>query len=103
MTREVERTDDGRYVVVDGRRWRTADPALPDDVRERLLHHLGVGRSGVRTARRDGDDAAVRAARARVQLAKTGLGERGEAWWDQDDDARRARWESALRDLDALA
>ena len=42
VTREVERTDDGRYVVVDGRRWRTADPALPDDVRERLLHHLGV-------------------------------------------------------------
>ena len=46
MTREVERTDDGRYVVVDGRRWRTADPALPDDVRARLLHHLGVARSG---------------------------------------------------------
>ena len=48
MTREVERTDDGRYVVVDGRRWRTADPDLPDDVRERLLHHLGVARSRVR-------------------------------------------------------
>lgn len=54
MSREVERTDDGRFVVVDGRRWRTADPALP------------------------GDDAAVRSARARVQLAKTGLGERGD-------------------------
>jgi hypothetical protein len=27
VTREVERTDDGRYVVVvDGRRWRTAGP-----------------------------------------------------------------------------
>ncbi len=100
MTREVERTDDGRYVVVVGRRWRTADPALPDDVRERLLHHLGVGRSGVRTAKASGDDAAVAAARARVQLAKTGLGERGTAWWEQDDDERRARWEGALRDLD---
>jgi hypothetical protein len=93
MTREVERTDDGRYVVVDGRSWRTADPHLPDDVRERLLHHLGVARSG--------DEAAVAAARARVQLAKTGLGERGPAWWDQDDDARRARWETALRELEA--
>ncbi len=75
MSRQVERTDDGRYVVVDGRRWRTADPALPDDVRERLLHHLGAARSAVRKAR--GDDVAVAAARARVQAAKTGLGERG--------------------------
>ena len=100
MTREVERTDDGRFVVVDGRRWRTADPALPDDVRARLLHHLGVARSGVRTAGQAGDDAAVSAARAQVQLAKTGLGERGEPWWDQDDEARRARWEAALVALD---
>jgi hypothetical protein len=100
VTREVGRTDDGRFVVVDGRRWRTADPLLPDDVRERLLHHLGVGRSGVRAARRSGDDAAVTAARARVQLAKMGLGERGPAWWDQDDDQRRARWEAALQELD---
>jgi len=100
MSREVERTDDGRYVVVDGRRWRTADPLLPDDVRARLLHHLGVARSAVRTAGRAGDDAAVAAARARVQLAKTGLGERGPAWWDEDDDARRARWERALDELE---
>lgn len=75
MTREVEPTEDGRYVVVDGRRWRTADPALPDDVRARLLHHLGAARSGVRTA---ADDAARTGARARVQVAKTGLGERGD-------------------------
>jgi hypothetical protein len=100
MTREVERTPDGRYVVVDGRRWRTADPDLPDDVRARLLHHLGVARSGVRAAGRAGDDAAVADARARVQLAKTGLGERGAAWWEQDDDERRARWEAALRALE---
>jgi hypothetical protein len=100
MTREVERTPDGRYVVVEGRRWRTADPDLPDDVRARLLHHLGVARSGVRTAGRAGDEAAVAAARARVQLAKIGLGERGPAWWDQDEDERRARWEAALRGLE---
>ena len=100
MTREVERTPDGRYVVVEGRRWRTADPDLPDDVRARLLHHLGVARSGVRTAGRAGDETAVAAARARVQLAKTGLGERGPAWWDQDEDERRGRWEAALRGLE---
>jgi hypothetical protein len=100
VAREVERTPDGRWVVVDGRRWRTADPGLPDDVRERLLHHLGVGRSGVRAAMGTGDGDAVVAARKRVQLAKTGLGERGPAWWDQEDEERRARWESALRALD---
>ena len=100
MTREVERTPDGRHVVVDGRRWRTADPDLPDDVRARLLHHLGVARSGVRTAGRAGDEAAVAEARARVQQAKTGLGERGAAWWEQDDEERRARWEAALRALE---
>jgi hypothetical protein len=96
MKREVDRTPDGRHVVVDGRRWRTADPALPDDVRTRLLHHLGVARSAVRTAP---DEEGVTAARARVQLAKTGLGERGPAWWEQDDEQRRARWETALREL----
>ena len=101
MTREVGRTEDGRWLVVDGRRWRAADPALPDDVRARLLHHLGVARSAVRSSGRAGDDAALAAARARVQLAKTGLGERGPAWWEQDDAARRARWEAALAALDA--
>jgi hypothetical protein len=90
-------TDDGRWIVVDGRRWRKADPSLPDDVRARLLSHLGVARSAVRTAT---DPTAVRAARDRVQLAKVGLGERGPAWWDQDDDARRTRWEAALAALD---
>ena len=99
--RDVERTDDGRWLVVDGRRWRAADPDLPEDVRERLLHHLGVGRSAVRTAVRAGDGEAERTARARVQLAKTGLGERGPAWWDQQPAERRARWEEALGWLDA--
>ena len=98
--RQVERTDDGRWLVVDGRRWRAADPELPEVVRARLLHHLGVARSTVRTAGSSGDDTAVRAARQRVQLAKTGLGERGPAWWEQDDAARRARWETALQALE---
>ena len=99
-SREVERTDDGRWIVVDGRRWRAQDPQLPDDVRTSLLHHLGVGRSGVRAAK--GDPDAVAAARARVQLAKTGLGERGQKWWEQTDDERQTRWEDALAALDDL-
>ncbi len=98
--REVERTADGRWLVVDGRRWRAADPELPDDVRRELLHHLGVARSAVGAAVRAGDGDAERAARARVRIAKTGLGERGPAWWDQGPDERRARWEQALAELD---
>jgi hypothetical protein len=98
--REAPLTDDGRHVVVDGRRWRTADPQLPADVRARLLSHLGTARSAVRTAGRSGDEAAVASARARVQLAKTGLGERGTPWWEQDDAERAARWTAALRELE---
>jgi hypothetical protein len=99
--RDVQRTDDGRWLVVDGRRWRATDPELPDDVRARLLHHLGAARSAVGTAVRAGDADAERAARGHVQLAKTGLGERGTAWWDQEPAERRARWERALARLDA--
>ena len=46
------------------------------------------------------NEAAVRAARDRVQLAKTGLGERGPAWWDQTPAQRTARWQEALARLD---
>jgi hypothetical protein len=95
----VDRTPDGRWIVVDGRRWRAADPGIPDDVRTALLHHLGVARNAVRTAHTNGDDDALRRARARVQAAKTGLGERGQSWWDQDLRSRTDRWTEALRTL----
>ena len=97
MSAEV---DAERWLVVDGRRWRRQDPALPEDVAERLLSHLGRGRSGVRAAKQAGQDPAP--SRLRVDLAKHGLGERGTPWWDQDDAERRRRWEEALRDLDGL-
>ena len=32
-----ERTPDGRYVVVDGRRWRASDPSLPEERRQELV------------------------------------------------------------------
>ena len=91
-----------RYLVVDGRRWRRSDPSLPPEVEEQLLHHLGRGRSGVRTAKRTGDEAAVAAARRLVQLAKVGLGERGEPWWEQSEAARERRWTEALAELEEL-
>ena len=89
-----------RWLTVNGRRWRRQDPELPPEVAERLLSHLGRGRSGVRAAMRAGEDPAP--ARRRVDLAKHGLGERGTPWWDQDAPQRRRRWEEALTDLDRL-
>ncbi|KQY58190.1 biopolymer transporter Tol [Aeromicrobium sp. Root495] len=94
--------DDERWLVVDGRRWRRTDPSLPDDVVEALKAHLGRGRSGVRTAKRSGDDAAVSRARERVGLAKRGLGERGERWWDRSEQERLDQARSALAELEAL-
>ncbi len=93
-------TDAERWLVVDGRRWRRQDPALPPDVAERLRSHLGRGRSAVRVLKKAGEDPAP--ARRRVDLAKHGLGERGTPWWEQDEEERRRRWETALRELDAL-
>lgn len=90
---------DERWLVVDGRRWRRTDPAVPEAELARLKSHLGRGRSGVRTAN---SEAGTAAARHRTQLAKVGLGERGTPWWEQSDIARRERWESALVELDAL-
>ena len=77
-----ERTEDGRYVVIDGRRWRAADPRLPEDRRRELVRELMSARSAVGWAKRRSDRDAERAARARVQAAKVALGERGPKWWE---------------------
>ena len=74
-------TPDGRYLLVRGRLWRRADPALPDDVRRRHVAALMQARRDVRTALRGNDAAALREARARVDAAKQALGERGTPWW----------------------
>jgi hypothetical protein len=97
-----DEVDQERWLVVEGRRWRRQDPALPEEVAAALRSHLGRGRSATRVARQQGDAEAERAARRRTDLAKRGLGERGTPWWDQDDTERRTRWEQALSDLDAL-
>lgn len=74
-------TPDGRYIVVRGRLWRTANPGLPDDERTHLVAALMDGRRGVATAKRANDSIAEKTARAAVDAAKHGLGERGPVWW----------------------
>jgi hypothetical protein len=92
----MERTDDGHYVVINGRRWRATDPDLPEDVAAALRRQLMSARRAVGAALKAEDAAAERAARDRVQRAKTALGERGTPWWEQTPAERRSRWEAAL-------
>jgi hypothetical protein len=79
---DPERTPDGRYIVVDGRRWRASDPRLPEERRQELVNELMEARRAVGAAKRAGDAEAERAARARVHAAKVALGERGKPWWE---------------------
>ena len=74
-------TPDGRYFVVRGRLWRCANPALPPQERERLVHDLMSARAAKGRAMRAGDAVARETARARVDAAKIALGERGPVWW----------------------
>lgn len=78
----VERTDDGHWVIIDGRRWRATDPSIPEDERKALVRELMSARSAVGHAKRKGDEKAERAARDRVHAAKVALGERGPKWWE---------------------
>ena len=97
---EAERTPDGRYVVVNGRRWRATDPSLPEPLSTELRHALMSARRAVGAARRAGDDDAERVARDAVHDAKVALGERGHPWWEPpDDDASRLRAEATERTL----
>jgi len=93
----MERTPDGRFIVVDGRRWRATDPAIPEDEAAALRQELMAARRAVRAALRTEDSDAEAAARARVHAAKTALGERGTPWWEQTPAERQARWEAGSR------
>lgn len=79
--RQYPVTPDGRYFVVDGRLWRTSNPALATEARQALVDRLMRARREVSVARKAGDPDAERAARAEVDAAKRGLGERGPVWW----------------------
>jgi hypothetical protein len=85
-----ERTDDGRWIVVDGRRWRATDPSIPPKLRQELVDELMDARRAVGAAKRAGDADDERAARDRVQAAKVALGERGHPWWEDPTEASSA-------------
>lgn len=77
----AERTPDGRYLIVRGRLWRASNPALSPAEWEGHVSALMRARRDVRAALQTGNAEALRDARARVQQAKVGLGERGPVWW----------------------
>lgn len=97
---DVERTADGRHIVVDGRHWRASDPSIPDTLRAELVSELMRARRTVGSAKRSGDGDLERSARRRVSDAKVALGERGRAWWEPPDAAAiEQRAEATIRAL----
>jgi len=84
VTKSVEHTNDGRYVIVNGRKWRATNPNIPASLRAELVKELMAARRAVKHAK--GNETATAAARTRVGHAKTALGERGEPWWEPGTD-----------------
>lgn len=71
----AERTPDGHFLIIDGRRWRASDPGIPDKLRQELVDELMSARRGVK--------AREETSRTRVDDAKVALGERGDPWWEE--------------------
>jgi hypothetical protein len=61
--------------------WRRANPNLPEDKRESLVHALMDARRHVKAALGSRNPEALALARRAVDAAKVALGERGEVWW----------------------
>ncbi|WP_242485049.1 hypothetical protein [Pseudomonas sp. TH39(2020)] len=81
-------TPDGRYFVVKVQLWRCSNPSLVEAVRQGLVDELMAARREVKTAKASGDQ--LSAARAKVQVGKVALEERGPVWWsDGSPDVNR--------------
>jgi hypothetical protein len=80
MTSEL-RTPDGRYIVIQGRLWRAANPSLPAEAKVRHTRELLNGRRALKAAKLSGEVQAIAAARKLIAGAQAGLGERGQVWW----------------------
>lgn len=95
MPQSPEKTPDGHHIVIDGRRWRATDPAIPEERRAELTRILMAWRREVRRTKGTAEEAV---ARAGVHATKVALGERGVPWWEQSDAERRARWSAPVPD-----
>lgn len=84
-------TDDGHYIVINGRRWRATDPAIPEARRAELSRILMAWRREVCRVKGTAGEAPA----SGVQSAKIALGERGTPpWWEQTEKQRRAHWQT---------
>jgi hypothetical protein len=78
---EATMTNDGHYVIADGRRWRATGPSIPP---VRLTELVGILMAWRREVRRTKGTPKEPAARAGVQAAKVALEERGTPpWWSR--------------------
>lgn len=92
--------DAPHFMEIDGRRWRTTDPAIPEPFRAELVDELMRARRAVGVLKKAGDDDLLADARGQVHAAKVALGERGEPWWvEPSPDGRRERIEAAISAL----
>jgi hypothetical protein len=82
--------EEAHFFVVENRRWRRSDPAIPEGFRSELVSELMDARRAVGAAQRRGSAEDVAAARRRVQDAKVALGERGAPWWEEPSPCDRA-------------
>jgi hypothetical protein len=83
------------FILVNGRRWRTSDPLIPETFRQELVNELMAARRAVRDAKNQRD---IQRSRRRVNDAKSALGER--PWWlPPTPVATERRIEAAVRAL----
>lgn len=72
-------TPDGRYFVSKGKLWRKTDPRLGDSERRAAIKAMMQARRDMAQAMTEFE---TQTARARIDAAKTRLGEAGPVWWD---------------------
>lgn len=93
-------TENLRYFVVDGRRWRKTDPSIPRNLKTQLVKELMSARRAVKAAKSPEDVGALALARSRVNDAKISLGERGRPWWETPtEESLKTRLAASIRCL----